>query len=166
VPPAVDPVQFRQVMGQFATGVTVLTTVHEGRFHGMTANSVTSVSLDPLLILVCLLREARTCLAIQQAERFAVNILGEHQEELSRRFSRPGQDHFGGLDVMTGPHGLPLLPDCLAYLACQVTEIVQAGDHDVVFAEVDHCRVSADGGAPLLFFQGGYRKLPGMTRLG
>jgi flavin reductase (DIM6/NTAB) family NADH-FMN oxidoreductase RutF len=166
VPPAVDPVQFRQVMGQFATGVTVLTTVHEGRFHGMTANSVTSVSLDPLLILVCLMREARTCLAIEQAERFAVNILGEHQEELSRRFARPGQDHFDGLDVVTGPHGLPLLPDCLAYLACQVTEIVQAGDHDVVFAEVDHCRVSADGGAPLLFFQGGYRKLPGMTRLG
>ncbi len=153
-------------MGQFATGVTVLTTVHDGRFHGMTANSVTSVSLDPLLILVCLMREARTCLAIQQAERFAVNILGEHQEELSRRFARPGQDHFDGLDVVTGPHGLPLLPDCLAYLACQVTEIVQAGDHDVVFAEVDHCRVSADGGAPLLFFQGGYRKLPGMTRLG
>jgi flavin reductase (DIM6/NTAB) family NADH-FMN oxidoreductase RutF len=153
-------------MGQFATGVTVLTTVHVGRFHGMTANSVTSVSLDPLLILVCLVREARTCLAIQQAERFAVNILGEHQEELSRRFARPGQDHFDGLDVVTGPHGLPLLPDCLAYLACQVTEIVQAGDHDVVFAEVDHCRVSADGGAPLLFFQGGYRKLPGMTRLG
>ncbi len=153
-------------MGQFATGVTVLTTVHDGRFHGMTANSVTSVSLDPLLILVCLMREARTCLAIQQAERFAVNILGEHQEELSRRFARPGQDHFDGLDLVTGPHGLPLLPDCLAYLACQVTEIVQAGDHDVVFAEVDHCRVSADGGAPLLFFQGGYRKLPGMTRLG
>jgi flavin reductase (DIM6/NTAB) family NADH-FMN oxidoreductase RutF len=153
-------------MGQFATGVTVLTTVHDGRFHGMTANSVTSVSLDPLLILVCLVREARTCLAIQQAERFAVNILGEHQEELSRRFARPGQDHFDGLDVVTGPHGLPLLPDCLAYLACQVTEIVQAGDHDVVFAEVDHCRVSADGAAPLLFFQGGYRKLPGMTRLG
>ncbi len=162
----VDPVQFRQVMGQFATGVTVLTTVHDGDMHGMTANSVTSVSLDPLLILVCLMREARTSLAIQQSERFAVNILGEHQEELSRRFARPGQDHFDGLDVMTGPHGLPLLPDCLAYLACRVTELVQAGDHDVVFAEVDHCRVSPDGGAPLLFFQGGYRRLPGMTRLG
>ena len=153
-------------MGQFATGVTVLTTVHDGERHGMTANSVTSVSLDPLLILVCLMREARTSLTIQQAERFAVNILGEHQEELSRRFARPGPDHFEGLEIMTGPHGLPLLPDCLAYLACQVTELVQAGDHDVVFAEVDHCRVSADGVAPLLFFQGGYRRLPGMTRLG
>jgi flavin reductase (DIM6/NTAB) family NADH-FMN oxidoreductase RutF len=166
VPGAVDPVEFRHVMGHFATGVTVLTTVHEGKRHGMTANSVTSVSLDPLLILVCLLRQARTCLAIQQAERFAVNILGEHQEELSKRFARAGQDHFDGLDVMTGPHGLPLLPDCLAYLTCQVTELVHAGDHDVVFAEVDHCRVSPNGGEPLVFFQGGYRKLPGMTRLG
>ena len=164
--PGVDPVQFRHAMGHFATGVTVLTTEHEGRLHGMTANSVTSVSLDPLLILVCLMREARTALAIQQAKRFAVNILGEHQEDLSKRFARPGQDHFEGLELLEGPHGLPLLPGCLAYLACQVTELVQAGDHDVVFAEVDHCEVSANGGSPLLFFQGGYRKLPGMTRLG
>ena len=166
MPGSIDPIQFRHVMGHFATGVAVLTTAHEDHFHGMTANSVTSVSLDPLLILVALMREARTALAIQHAERFAVNILGEHQEELSRRFARPGQDHFEGLEIVEGPHALPLLPDCLAYLTCQVTELVHAGDHDVVFAEVDHCDVSANGGAPLLFFQGGYRKLPGMTRLG
>ena len=166
MPQGVDPVEFRHVMGHFATGVTVITTVHDGRLHGMTANSVTSVSLDPLLILVCLVREARTALAIQAAERFAVNILREDQEELSRRFARAGQDHFEGLEIVEGSHGLPLLPGCLAYLSAQVTEIVQAGDHDVVFAAVDHCEVSPNGGAPLLFFQGGYRKLPGMTRLG
>jgi flavin reductase (DIM6/NTAB) family NADH-FMN oxidoreductase RutF len=166
MPRGVDPIEFRNVMGQFATGVTVLTTEKDGRLHGMTANSVTSVSLDPLLILVCLMREARTALAIQEAKRFAVNILGDQQEELSRRFARPGQDHFEGLDILQGPHGLPFLPGCLAYLTCKVTEIVQAGDHDVVFAEVDHCEASPNGGAPLLFFQGGYRRLPGMTRLG
>ena len=163
---AVDPIEFRNVMGQFATGVTVITTVHDEELHGMTANSVTSVSLDPLLILVCLMREARTALAIQNSKRLAVNILGAHQEELSQRFARAGQDHFDGLDLVEGPHGLPFLPGCLAYLTAQVTQVVEAGDHDVVFAEVDHCRVSPNGGAPLLFFQGGYRKLPGMTRLG
>jgi flavin reductase (DIM6/NTAB) family NADH-FMN oxidoreductase RutF len=162
----VDPIEFRNVMGQFATGVTVITTVHDEELHGMTANSVTSVSLDPLLILVCLMREARTALAIQNSKRLAVNILGAHQEELSQRFARAGQDHFDGLDLVEGPHGLPFLPDCLAYLTAQVTQVVEAGDHDVVFAEVDHCRVSPNGGAPLLFFQGGYRKLPGMGRLG
>ena len=166
MPPGVDPVRFRHVMGHFATGVTVITTRHDGRLHGMTANSVTSVSLEPLLILVCLTRGARTALAIQNAERFAVNILGEHQEEVSRRFARPGQDHFEGLEIVAGPHGLPFLPDCLAYLACKVTDMVQAGDHDIVIAEVDHCEASPNGGNPLLFFQGGYQRLPGMTRLG
>ncbi|MEO8347516.1 MAG: flavin reductase family protein, partial [Acidobacteriota bacterium] len=126
----------------------------------------TSVSLDPMLVLVCLMKEARTSLAIQAAERFAINILGDSQEDLSQRFARAGQDHFEGLELREGPHGLPLLPGCLAYLAAQVTEIVPAGDHDVVFAEVDHCEASPNGGAPLLFFQGGYRRLPGMTRLG
>lgn len=163
---SVDPRQFRDAMGHFATGVTVLTTRHEGELHGMTANSVTSVSLDPMLILVCLMKDARTALAIQAAERFAVNILTEGQDELSQRFARPGQDHFEGLELMEGPHGLPLLPGCLAHLAAQVTEIVPAGDHDVVFGEVDHVHVNPNGGSPLLFFQGGYRKLPGMTRLG
>lgn len=163
---SVDPRHFRDAMGHFATGVTVLTTRHEGELHGMTANSVTSVSLEPMLILVCLMKDARTALAIQAAERFAVNILGEGQDELSQRFARPGQDHFEGLELMEGPHGLPLLPGCLAHLAAQVTEIVPAGDHDVVFGEVDHVHVNPNGGAPLLFFQGGYRKLPGMTRLG
>ncbi len=163
---SVDPRQFRDAMGHFATGVTVLTTRHEGELHGMTANSVTSVSLDPMLILVCLMKDARTALAIQAAERFAVNILTEGQDELSQRFARPGQNHFEGLDLMEGPHGLPLLPGCLAHLTAQVTEIVPAGDHDVVFGEVDHVHVNPNGGSPLLFFQGGYRKLPGMTRLG
>jgi len=161
-----DPVGFRNVMAHFATGVTVVTTVHDGEPHGMTANSVTSVSLDPMLVLVCLMKDARTSLAIQAAERLAINILDEHQEDLCRRFARAGENHFDGLELQAGPHGLPLLPGCLAHLTGSVTEVVSAGDHDVVFAEVDHVHVNPNGGAPLLFFQGGYRRLPGMTRLG
>ena len=153
-------------MGHFPTGVTVVTTVHDGRRHGMTANSVTSVSLEPVMILVCLMREARTHLAIRKAGRFAVNILGDDQEEVSRRFARPGQDHFEGLPVAEGPDGLPLIPGCLAYLTCTVHDVVAAGDHDIVLGNVEHCELSANGGNPLLFFQGGYQRLPGPSRLG
>ena len=163
---AVDPTQFRHVMGHFATGVTVITTEHDGERHGMTANSVTSVSLDPVMILACLARGARTGLAIQKAGRFAVNILGEDQEEISRRFACPGMDHFEGLAVEMGPGGLPLLPGCLAYLTCVVCDLVEAGDHDIVLGQVEHCEVTRNGANPLVFFQGGYRTLPGMGRLG
>ena len=162
----VDPIQFRHLMGHFPTGVTIVTTAADGKKHGMTANSVTSVSLDPVMILVCLTREARTRAAIEQARRFAVNILGEHQEEISRRFAKPGTDHFEGLEAVEGPGGIPLIPGCLAYLACSVHDVVVAGDHDVVLGTVEHCEVSPNGGSPLLFFQGGYQRLPGPSRLG
>ena len=161
----VDPLKFRHVMGHFPTGVSVITTVHEGERHGMPATSLTSVSLDPVMILACLMRGARTALAIQNAGRFAVNILGDNQEEVSRRFARPGLDHFEGLHVESGAGGLPLLPDCLAYLTCTLHDVVQAGDHDIVLGNVEECDLGANGN-PLVFFQGGYRTLPGMGRLG
>jgi flavin reductase (DIM6/NTAB) family NADH-FMN oxidoreductase RutF len=163
---AVDPLEFRRVMGHFPTGVSVLTTRHEGERHGMTANSLTSVSLDPVMILACLTRGARTALAIQNAGHFAANILGEHQEEISRRFAKAGQDHFDGLEIVEGHRGIPLLPGCLAYLLCKVADVVQAGDHDIVLGNVEACEMSPNGGNPLVFFQGGYRTLPGMGRLG
>lgn len=163
---AVDAHEFRRVMGHFPTGVTVLTTRDGHELHGMTANSITSVSLDPVLILVCLMKEARTAVAIQKAGCFAVNILREDQEDLSRRFATPGEDRFAGLEIEQGPDQLPLLPDCLAYLICRVKEIVPAGDHDVVIAEVEHAEEHGNTGNPLVFHLGGYRRLPGMGRLG
>lgn len=163
---SVDPLEFRRVMGHFPTGVSVITTVDEGERHGMTANSLTSVSLEPVMILACLVRGARTALAIQKAGHFAVNILGEHQEDISRRFAKPGQDHFDGLEVIEGHRGLPLLPGCLAYLVCAIDDVVQAGDHDIVLGKVEACEVTGNGASPLVFFQGGYRRLPGMGRLG
>ncbi len=133
----------------------------------MTANSVTSVSLDPLLILVCLMREARTALAIQHAER----LRREHPRRAPggalAALRRPGQDHFEGLDVVEGPHGLPLLPAALRYLTCQVTELVQAGDHDIVFAEVDHCAREPERRQPRSSSsRADTASCPGMTRLG
>jgi flavin reductase (DIM6/NTAB) family NADH-FMN oxidoreductase RutF len=161
---AVDPRKFRNVMGHFPTGVSVVTTAVNGERHGMTANSITSVSLEPVLILACLTSGSRTALAIEQAGRFAVNFLGEQQEEISRRFAKPGMDHFEGLDVHEAA-GLPLLPGCMAYLLCSVHDVVQAGDHEIVLGDVEDCDVSPNGGNPLVFFQGGYRSLPG-GRLG
>jgi len=166
VPPAVDPLKFRHVMGHFPTGVSVITTAFEGERHGMTANSITSVSLEPMMILACLVRGSRTALAIEQAGRFAVNILAEDQEELSRRFARPGEDHFDGLDVQGGPGGIPLIPGCIAYLVCGLHDVVEAGDHDIVLGTVEDADVAQNGASPLVFFQGGYRTLPGMGRLG
>jgi flavin reductase (DIM6/NTAB) family NADH-FMN oxidoreductase RutF len=160
----VDQLEFRHVMRHFPTGVTVVTTEHEGEPHGMTANSVASVSLNPVMLLVCLLRDARTAIAVQRRGRFAVNLLRDDHEELARLCARPGVDHFAGVQLEEGPHGLPLLRDALAYLTCSVADVVAAGDHDVVFGNVEHCHVN--GGAPLLFFLGGYRRLPGPSRLG
>jgi 3-hydroxy-9,10-secoandrosta-1,3,5(10)-triene-9,17-dione monooxygenase reductase component len=161
---AVDALTFRRVMGNFPTGVSIVTTEEGGTRHGMTANAITSVSLDPVMLLVCLMREARTAGAVQRRGRFAVNLLRDDQEELSRHFAEPGGDHFAGLETVEGPEGLPLLPGALAYLVCRVESVVPAGDHDVVFGEVEDCRVN--GGNPLLFFLGGYRRLPGPSRLG
>jgi 3-hydroxy-9,10-secoandrosta-1,3,5(10)-triene-9,17-dione monooxygenase reductase component len=162
---AVDPLKFRTVMGCFPTGVSVVTTAVDGERHGMTANSITSVSLDPVMVLACLTCGSRTALAIQKAGRFAVNILGEHQEEISHRFAKPGLDHFEGLEVHEAA-GLPLLPGCIAYLLCSVHDVVQAGDHDIVLGNVEECDAIPNGASPLVFFQGGYRTLPGMGRLG
>jgi len=162
----VDPLKFRHVMGHFPTGVSVITTAFEGERHGMTANSITSVSLEPTMILACLVRGSRTALAVEQAGRFAVNILAEDQEELSRRFARPGEDHFEGLDVQGGPGGIPLIPGCIAYLVCSLHDVVEAGDHDIVLGTVEDADVAQNGASPLVFFQGGYRTLPGMGRLG
>jgi flavin reductase (DIM6/NTAB) family NADH-FMN oxidoreductase RutF len=160
----VDALTFRRVMAHFPTGVSVVTTAEDGARYGMTANSVTSVSLEPVILLVCLAREARTGGAVKRCGRFAVNLLRDDQEQISRHFAQPGGDHFEGLAFDEGPEGLPLLPGAIANVVCRVSEIVAAGDHDVVFGEVEECRVN--GGNPLLFFLGGYRSLPGPSRLG
>lgn len=161
---AVDALRFRHVMGHFPTGVGVITTALDGEPYGMTANSITSVSLDPVMILVCFHREARTAAAVKRSGHFAVNLLREDQEDLSRHFSEPGEDRFEGVEIEYTDTGTPLLPGCVGYLLCRVAQVVEAGDHDVVLAQVEDCR--AHGGNPLVFFLGGYRRLPGMGRLG
>jgi flavin reductase (DIM6/NTAB) family NADH-FMN oxidoreductase RutF len=162
--PVVDPNAYRHVMSHFPTGVAVVTTMWEGVMHGMTANSLTSVSLDPVTLLVCFNRGSRTAEAVHKANIFAVNVLEEAQLELSHRFARPGENHFVDLDVDTDTYGLPILNGALAHLVCRVKDVVAVADHDIVIGEVEACE--AGKGTPLIFFRGGYRSLVGLSRLG
>ncbi|GAA1355985.1 flavin reductase family protein [Saccharothrix algeriensis] len=149
----VDPLTMRRAMGRFATGVAVVTTRGaDGAPHGMTVNSLTSVSLEPPLLLVCLTTGARSTDAVVSAGRFAVSILSSRQEHLALRFARRGEDHFAGLDVTHGRHRVPVIPDAFAHLECDVERHFTAGDHVVVIGHVrDACERD---GEPLGFLRG------------
>lgn len=147
--------EFRGAMGYFATGVTVVTTATASKeLHGMTLNALSSVSLNPRLLLVCLGTRSRTTRAVLARGAFVVNVLEEHQQELSRRFSRHGEDHFSDVEHRLNDMGLPELPDTLGVFTCVVVNVHAAGDHYVVIGRVRSCRMGE--GAPLLFFGGQY----------
>jgi len=153
----VDPGEFRRTMGLFATGVTVITARVDGEIHGMTANSVTSVSLDPLLVLVCVDNRAHMRGLITAAGRFAVNILSERQKRLSGHFA--GRKSPDIEVVFADIAGTPTLPGSLASLVCAVDRVVDAGDHIVVFGRVDALTRTGDDERPLIYYAGTYREL-------
>jgi 3-hydroxy-9,10-secoandrosta-1,3,5(10)-triene-9,17-dione monooxygenase reductase component len=148
----VTPARFRHAMGQFATGVAVITAHHDGQPYGMTVNSLTSVSLDPPLLLICPQRGSATGTAIQAAGGFAVNILRDGQQDVCLRFVGEGAARFDGLATETGPDGVPLIPDALAHLICRLVAVHPGGDHDILVAEVVDC--TAAPGDPLLYHEG------------
>jgi flavin reductase (DIM6/NTAB) family NADH-FMN oxidoreductase RutF len=143
-------------MGSFATGVAVVTTEHAGALHGMTVNSLTSVSLEPLVLLVCLARGSRTADAILHRGRFAVNLLSVEQEVVSRRFVSKQAERFESGSYST-ELGVPLLSGALAHIVCELHTTQIIGDHLVVFGEVVQCR--AGQGTPLLYWRGRYATL-------
>lgn len=148
----VDPLLMRRTMGRFVTGVAVVTTIVENQPHGMTVNSLTSVSLDPPLLLVCLASGARTTTAVNDAGKFGVSILSARQDAIALRFAKLGEDHFEGLPLRYGLHELPVVPDALAHLECTIDRHFVAGDHDVFVGAVrDVCDRE---GEPLSFFGG------------
>lgn len=159
---SVTPAEFRRAMGSFATGVTVITVDYEGEVHGMTANAFTSVSLDPLLVLVCVDHKARTHAHLQAKQRFGVNVLGENQRAISEYYALPTQTHQhaeqeAGARFDRTVHGTPVLRGALAYLECRLHTAQDAGDHTIFIAAVEDVVVRE--GDPLLFFRGGYRKI-------
>ena len=152
-----DELQFRHVMAHFATGVTIVTSrTPDGRPCGLTANSVASVSLDPLLVLVCVDRAAASHACIVDGGAFAVSILDRSHEELARRFSAGERTaRFEELACRTETTGSPVLEDALAWLDCRVRNVYEAGDHSIVVGEVIAC--DARDGQPLVFYRGEYR---------
>jgi flavin reductase (DIM6/NTAB) family NADH-FMN oxidoreductase RutF len=146
------------LLGRFATGVTVLTVAGpDGRPHGMTASSLTSVSLEPPLVLVCVDHAARMHPVLVRAERFLVNVLAADQEELSRRFADPHDDRFDGIGHRATADGLVYLDGTLAHIECRREMLHEAGDHTIVVARVVGGR--AREGHPLVYFRGGYTGL-------
>ena len=153
-PAAVDERVFRNALGRFASGVTVVTTRLGDRDFGSTVSAFASVSLDPPLVLCCLGRESETGKALLQRNRFAVCLLSSAQLELARRFAAPLEDRFAGVSMARTPDGLPLIAGSLAHLVCSVANRVQAGDHIVVFGAVE--AIQAVEGAPLVLYRGSY----------
>lgn len=159
----ISPLDFRETIGNFATGVTVVTTLEaDGSPRGFTANAVTSLSLDPPLLLVCVDKDSDTHHTMQQdGIGFAVNILSANQEELADTFAcKGGSEKFEKVRYQAGESGAPILEDILAFVECEATERFDGGDHTVVVGKVQNAWTNADT-APLIFYRGDYRALQG-----
>ena len=153
--------RFRDVLGRFASGVTVVTAISDGEPVGMTCQSFCSVSLDPPLVLFVPARTSRAWPRIRRAGRFCVSILADSQAALSDTMASPGIDKFAGVDwTPSAVTGSPTFPGALGHVDCTIHAVHEAGDHDVVIGRVvDLVAADADdvSDAPLLFFRGGYR---------
>ncbi len=155
----VEPARFRAVMGRFLTGVTVVTAAGPAGPVGMTANAVCSLSLEPLLVLVCIDNDARTLPVIERAGRFGVNVLAAGQEGLARRFassSAPETEKFAGV-----PHalheGIPVLEGGLAWVGCALRELLPGGDHTIGIGAVEAAETAReDDREPLAWYRGAY----------
>jgi flavin reductase (DIM6/NTAB) family NADH-FMN oxidoreductase RutF len=157
--PAVDPARYREVIGSFATGVAIVTVHGDEGPAGLTTNAVSSLSLDPLLLLVCFDNGSRTLPIVRQARRFAVNVLREGQEELARVFAskRVAEEKFEAV-THTIAHGVPVLDEALAWIACDLEALHPAGDHTIGIGRVTHISAEEDSD-PLLFFRGRFGRL-------
>jgi flavin reductase (DIM6/NTAB) family NADH-FMN oxidoreductase RutF len=161
----VDAVSFRRVLGQFASGVTVVSTRDgEGRPLGLTVSAFCSVSLHPPLVLACLGRRSDLNAGIRASGYFGVSILGEEQEAVSRRFATSGLTRFDEPLPLESRHGVPLVPGALGHLECRLRSFHDEGDHTVWVGEV--VALSARSGRPLLYHRGAYRRLEGAARGG
>jgi flavin reductase (DIM6/NTAB) family NADH-FMN oxidoreductase RutF len=156
-----DSRRFRDALGRFPTGVTIITSVTPGGERlGMTISSFNSLSLDPPLVLFSISRQANTFVAWQQAERYAINVLSEDQEELSNRFARSMGEKWVGQTVLNGKTGVPLLPNAIIAFECEAYDRHAGGDHEIFIGRVvDLHENQAKRGHPLLFFGGQYRRL-------
>jgi flavin reductase (DIM6/NTAB) family NADH-FMN oxidoreductase RutF len=155
---ALDPERYRTVFGHFATGVAVVTCAGPTGSGGMTANAVCSLSLDPMLALVCFEQGARTLPLVRDAGRFAINVLRDGSADVARVFASKVPE---GEKLRDAPHrlahGMPILDAALAWVVCDVRELIPAGDHEIAIGEV--VAMDLEDGDPLLWYRGAYRSL-------
>ena len=158
---SLDSREFRNTMGLFATGVTVVTAHVGQQRRGMTANSFTSVSLHPPLLLVCVDHSASMLPVLEVAEAFAVNILAGDQRAASDAFARHGESEsvMNGVPFHDGPLGSPILEGVLGWAECRVEALHAAGDHTIIVGRVEAIAIERPGVDPLLYFSGGYRTI-------
>ncbi|HEY2651975.1 MAG TPA: flavin reductase family protein [Solirubrobacteraceae bacterium] len=156
---AVTPELFREVFGRFATGVAVVTSTGTGGAGGMTANALCSLSLDPLLALVCFDNQARTLPIVREARRFGVNVLSSAQEELAGVFASklPEAEKLDGVAHHL-EDGIPIIDGALAWATCGLRELIPGGDHTIAIGEV--ISTGLGGGVPLVWYGGRYHALP------
>jgi flavin reductase (DIM6/NTAB) family NADH-FMN oxidoreductase RutF len=153
-----DSKAFRRCLGKFATGVTVVTCCDgDGHPCGITANSFSSVSLEPPLVLWNIAKVSHSLQAYLDASHFVINVLGADQESVSAHFARADHTQFDGIDYRLSDDGAPLLPDTLATFECRTHDIHDCGDHYIVIGEVTRFRT--DDGVPLLFYNGSYGRI-------
>jgi len=156
---AIDARELRNIMGHFATGVTVITTKDTtGKPFGLTANAFTSLSLDPPLVVICVDKKVDCYACFEDSKVFVVNFLNEDQEHLSKRFATKGIEKFEGIACQTGDCGAPRLEGALGYIECKLVSGHDGGDHTIYIGEVQDAWASGDN--PLLFFKGKYYRLP------
>jgi flavin reductase (DIM6/NTAB) family NADH-FMN oxidoreductase RutF len=154
----VGPDRFRSVMGNFATGVTVVTATSPEGPVGMTANAVCSLSLDPLLLLVCFDKTARTLNVVRETERFGVNVLAAGQEPLARLFASKAPEHAKFAEVAhTVQDGIPVIDDGLAWVGCRLERLIPGGDHTIGIGAVESAEAGGDEREPLLWYRGAFR---------
>jgi flavin reductase (DIM6/NTAB) family NADH-FMN oxidoreductase RutF len=155
---ALDSAVMRRAMGRFVTGVAVVTAAEGPELHGMTVNSLTSVSLDPPSLLVCLMAEARTTRAVVKSRRFNVSILDRDGDEICRAFSCQGVDHYDELSYELDADGIPLVSDTMVDLRCAVSAVHEHGDHLIVVGAVDAVRMGSST-EPLVYYGGRFHDL-------
>ena len=154
----IDDAQFKEAMSRFASGVTVVTTEHEGVLFGMTVASFASLSLHPPLVLVCIEKSVKSHDAIAAAGKFGVSILGQNQAEISGRFAtKKIEDKFAGVATRRGELDVPLIDGAICTLECRVHEQFISGDHSIFTGEVLEAEVTED--APLAYFRSAYREI-------
>ena len=153
----IDDAQFKLAMSYFASGVTVVTTEHDGKPFGMTVAAFSSLSLHPPLVLICIEKTVKTHDAIVGAGKFGVSILNSKQTDISNRFASRAEDKFAETEIVRGELGVPLIAGALTRLECRVSEKLEGGDHTIFVGEV--VEANTGEGEPLVYFRSGYREI-------